>query len=299
MLSTLRSQRIKSQFTRKVWFKNDQPLIKVPTYRTFSIVQKKDIIKNDISYVKTAEDVVVRDVGMGRFIKDVYKFSGGGIAGSLCVSLAIYPFMSIGSGAEFVTLLSGFIGGCVSIYAIDKGKYDIKSDTVGKKEIKYSVNSQGRLLGYTGLVGSMGVVISPLTSIVMELDPMIVPSSVAITGLIFGGASLYAYKQPRASLLPLKATLYGALTGFIGLGLFSIACAYLFGWYGLLTIWHTFDIYVGIGLFSMFIASDTHLAIQKYKNGNPDHLGCAVEIYLDLMNILIRVMEILAKNQKK
>src|SRR5204862_7335952 len=113
------------------------------------------------------------------------------------------------------------------------------------------------------------------------------------------GASIYAYMKPADSLLYLKAPLMGALTGFVGMGLLSIGSMLIFGPNAFSDMWYSFDTYAGIVLFTGFTAFDTQNAIQKYKENNPDHLGCAVELYLNFVNLLIRFMEILMKAKQK
>ncbi len=62
---------------------------------------------------------------------------------------------------------------------------------------------------------------------------------------------------------------------------------------------HNVDLYGGIALFTGFTAYDTHRAIDLYKRNDPDHLGVATDMYLNFMNLLIRIMEIYLKMQRK
>ena len=52
-----------------------------------------------------------------------------------------------------------------------------------------------------------------------KINPTILPASLAVTSLIFGSASVYAYMQPKDSLLSWGKSLQGALFGIIGLQL--------------------------------------------------------------------------------
>jgi len=58
------------------------------------------------------------------------------------------------------------------------------------------------------------------------------------------------------------------------------------------------DIYGGILLFTGLTVYDSYQARLAYVRGEPDHLGVSVDIYLDLMNLLIRIMEAMAKAKK-
>lgn len=54
------------------------------------------------------------------------------------------------------------------------------------------------------------------------------------------------------------------------------------------------DTYLGLAIFTGFVAYDTHLAMSMYESGYADHLLCGLNIALDFWNILIRVMQILS-----
>lgn len=53
------------------------------------------------------------------------------------------------------------------------------------------------------------------------------------------------------------------------------------------------DCFIGVGLFTAFVAYDTHVAINAYESGNADHLGVSIDFALDFWNILTRVAQIL------
>ena len=63
--------------------------------------------------------------------------------------------------------------------------------------------------------------------------------------------------------------------------------------------WFSLDTYGGIVVFSGMTAYDTHVAIKMYKDGIPDHLECATQLYLNFVNILIRFIEILSRMKQK
>ena len=62
---------------------------------------------------------------------------------------------------------------------------------------------------------------------------------------------------------------------------------------------HNVNVYGGVVVLSAFTAYDTHNMIELYKKGEPDSLSAATNFYLNFMNLLVRIMEILAKTQKK
>lgn len=56
---------------------------------------------------------------------------------------------------------------------------------------------------------------------------------------------------------------------------------------------HRADCFIGVGLFTAFIAYDTHVAMLAYENGNADHLGTSISFALDFWNVLVRVAEMI------
>ncbi len=50
-----------------------------------------------------------------------------------------------------------------------------------------------------------------------NINPAILPASIAITTILFGSASAYAYMKPKDSLLSWGSSLYAGLIGLIGL----------------------------------------------------------------------------------
>lgn len=61
---------------------------------------------------------------------------------------------------------------------------------------------------------------------------------------------------------------------------------------------HNVDTYAGIGLFSAMSIYDYHIARERFYKNDPDDLSVATSFYLDFMNVLIRVIEILSKIKK-
>lgn len=116
---------------------------------------------------------------------------------------------------------------------------------------------------------------------------------------IFGGASAIAYALPKDSALGYGKVLFGSLLGLIVMQLVGLGSHYFMGSNALSNLLFTVDNYAGILLFIGFIGYDTHVAIKEYEKGNADHLGISVQLFLDLWNLLIRILEIMAKSKKK
>ena len=56
---------------------------------------------------------------------------------------------------------------------------------------------------------------------------------------------------------------------------------------------HRVDTFLGIGIMTAFVAYDTHVAIKSYQLGYADHYLVAMDLSLDIWNILVRMMEVL------
>ena len=90
----------------------------------------------------------------------------------------------------------------------------------------------------------------------------------------------------------------GGLVGLVGMGLVGLGSQLIFGPTMFSMALHSIDTYAGIVLFTAMSAYDTHKSIEMYENKDPDHLGCAINLYLDFINLLIRIMEVMAKIKK-
>ena len=51
-------------------------------------------------------------------------------------------------------------------------------------------------------------------------------------------------------------------------------------------------------VFSLFICVDTQIIIERALNGDSDSVHSALDLFLDFLNIFIRIMIILSKNNK-
>jgi FtsH-binding integral membrane protein len=172
----------------------------------------------------------------------------------------------------------------------------VKVYTNGKKnqvEISYSINSIPRTLSYISLIVGNGIIMVPMFAIIPD---SVLPAFIASSS-VFGGATWYAMTRKTGELEIWGSALHGGLTGLVGVSLVGLGSNLIFGhnWFGDIT--HLVSLYGGIPLFTGLVAYDTHKSIEKYQSGDPDHLGCSTELYLDFINLFVRFMEIIAKIQ--
>jgi FtsH-binding integral membrane protein len=180
-----------------------------------------------------------------------------------------------------------------------KPKYVVESQKLNameKIEMIKSVNSPLRKAMFgLGIVG-LGLSSAPLIAMATAMSPTIVPTCLGLTAAIFGGASLAAYNMKKDSMLKYSGVLFGSLLGLIGLQVAGLAAALIVGPNPFSLLLFNASNYITIGLFTAFIAYDTHVAIKLYETGEPDHLGMASNFLLDLWNIFTALLRIFSKD---
>ncbi len=233
--------------------------------------------------------------GMHKFLGRVYGTTGLSIAATLGLAQGLshfgfaleHPIECLGLG--IVASFGGLAGIMYKKYRVIQDSDEIRSE-----------NSSARLLSYGAFVAGMSLTLSPMVQICNDFSPTILPIATGLSLFTMAGASLVAYSRPADSLLVYKAPLMGALTGLVGVSVSALVGGWIFGYNNLMIqLLHNVDLYGGIILFTGFTAYDTHRAIDMYKRNDPDHLGVSTDMYLNFMNLLIRIMEITAKTQQK
>jgi len=242
------------------------------------------------------KSVSIPGVGLKRFMAKVYTNMGLGVAASIGTSLAFSPFIS--EATVLPTFVVGAIGSFGSIYVFSKYKPTYHSTLVGDEPVYYTKNPKWREWSFWGLSASMGLTMSPLVHIIMKSDPFVVPASILISSYIFGSCALYSYRTANTQILQWKAPLMIGLGGLVGMQFAGLVVSMFMGPNSFSSIVHNVDVYGGIGLFTLMSIYDSYIAKQMYIRGDPDHLSCTLTLYLDFMNLLIRVMEALAKARK-
>lgn len=148
-------------------------------------------------------------------------------------------------------------------------------------------------LGMAGL----GLSASPLFMAANAIDPSIIPTALGITCGIFGGASFAAYSMPKDAMIGYGRILGGSLLGLIAMQLIGLGSLAIIGPNAFASLFFSVHNYIGIGLFTAFVAYDTHLAIKAYESGVPDHVGLSIQFLLDFWNLLINVISLLGGNR--
>lgn len=228
---------------------------------------------------------------MNQFLMRVYNTTGLSILGALG-STALFmsmPFVWTNMGISCILGAIMTIGGFMGTTYMRPVNVVEKINGV---EIFKTMNNPARLALYGVGIAGLGLGAAPLFMMAQAVSPTIIPSALAITSAIFGGASLLAYNMPKDKMLGYGGVLMGSLLGLIGLQLIGLLTAAFTGPNALSTLLFSANNYIGIGLFSALIAYDTHVAIKMYEMREADHLGMSVQFLLNFWNILVRLISI-------
>ncbi len=245
--------------------------------------------------------------GLNQFIKKTYLWTGGAISSSIGISI-------LGTKIDFITSLFDsveiFLGtgigmsiiGTIGVSLIKPTLHTSVQNSINfinrqQKDTKfsylYTTNSIPRILSYGSLVSGMGILMIPMF---VAFPDAIIPAFVGSSS-VFGGAVYYGLTKKQEEIKTWEPTLYSGLSGLVGVSLLGLGSNLLLGQNMFGSAAHLISLYGGIPLFTGLIAYDTYKAIERYNEGIPDHLGCSVDLYLDFINVFVRLVEIIAKIQ--
>lgn len=239
---------------------------------------------------ESLRETIARDVGLQQFLGRVYLTAGCGIATTLTV-----PIVAQTLAPEFVdsTALALLFGGAATSLAasvaLERTKY-----TIDNAETR-SINSMPRRLSFGLLIGGVSTMLTPFSQVISEISPSIWPTATVLSLATMGVATAWARSRPLGSLLTWQGPMYGGLAALLSTGVSALVAQAFFPSSGVAVLLHSIDVYGGIALFTALTAYETHKATEMYLNGNPDHMGCAVHVYLDFLNLLLRIADVLAK----
>lgn len=149
-----------------------------------------------------------------------------------------------------------------------------------------SKNPAVSFLGYNLVVVPLGLVISTLVAMYGDISAVVVKDAFIYTSLITFG--MLALEMIRPQLFAkLGGALLGCLTGLIICELILL----LFHVRQEMTDW------IAAGLFSLYIGYDIYRS-QQFPKTVDNAVDCAIDIYLDVANLFIRILSILAKSKK-
>lgn len=128
-----------------------------------------------------------------------------------------------------------------------------------------------------------GMALAPLVAVTMAKG--VLGTAIVLTGAVFFGFSAAAYLAPRASLLALQGPLFGMLMGMVAISILNLFYPTVFA--------HSIILYGGLALFSLFVSVDTQAMIERARCGAGDHVQDALQMFLHVVNIFVRIAQIL------
>jgi len=136
-----------------------------------------------------------------------------------------------------------------------------------------------------------GVVIAPLIAHTLNLDPAIVSTAFLGTTLVFACFSGAALLSERRSYLYIGGMLSSGLSILVTLSFLNFFFRSMFMF--------NIQLYLGLVVFCGFVVFDTQLIVEKSVMGDKDFVGHALELFLDFINIFVRLLIILSKDKKE
>merc|ERR1712070_300949 len=114
---------------------------------------------------------------------------------------------------------------------------------------------------------------------------MIIPMALGATTGMFGVMTVGALLAPKGAALRLGPPLFGGVICLLGVGIGSMFVDVSSPWYPVL---HSFQLYGGLGIFSLYVAYDTAQIIDDYEHGNRDVVHGAVNLFINFKAMFTR-----------
>lgn len=238
--------------------------------------------------------MIQKDTNLNKFMTKIYRTTGVSILGSLGLSALLSASVPFVMAHPFATMLGGFVMSVAGIQGVSSIKPKIVQEKQpGGKIIENLQNPLIRKLAFLSFIGGSAISLSPLMGILMAWNPAIIPMAAGISALTMGGASLYAMYKPLGHFKPWESTLYSTLLGLVGMNVASLLLTACIGPNVISMACSRVDLYVGLGLFTLFQAYDTHKAVEAFEAGNHDYLEHVVDFFLNFKNLFVRIIQLI------
>ena len=199
--------------------------------------------------------------GQAAYLRRVWGLAGAnvGIASVGCIGgmvLGISPLISFG-------------GSLVSILALGFGAPKGSNPAL----------RAGLLASSALFIGSS---LGPIVGASLAMDPLLLPMALGASGGIFAGATVFSLMAPEGRMLSLGGPLFGGLLVLLGCGILGMFYPH--------PVLQSVSLYGGLALFSVYVAYDTQVILDDYKNGMEDAVQHSLNLFLDFVNIFRRVL---------
>jgi len=213
------------------------------------------------------------DMKVGKHLQNVYA--------SLCLTI-----LAAAAGA-FAHMNYHFGGGgtCMGVFLIGLYLHSSRNPN-GNFD-------QTRFLALLALGFLKGASIGGLIQQALYIDTSIVVTALLATAAVFGCFSAAALLGQRRAYLYLGGTLSSVMFYLMVANLGN----YMFGFNSQLI--HGAQLYVGLGVFCGYVVFDTQMIIEKADRGDRDVVQHAMQLFLDLIAIFVRLLIILMKNAQQ
>lgn len=243
--------------------------------------------------------------GLARFATRVMARMGVSVGATVALGLAghalVGPAALAGAVLPIVaTSLVGMWGGIYALSAIQP-RYVTVEHADGTIEQRTEHDAR-REAAFCAIIAGAGLCVAPMVSIVATVAPMALPMSLLTSALVFGGAAYatlrYAARRGDAAVMRWRAPLYGGLGALVVTQLAGVVATLVIGPNAFSIAIHSIDTFGGIALFTALSGYDTYMCVRAYALGAPDELVLTTSVYLDFINLWIRIMEVYARARK-
>jgi len=220
-------------------------------------------------------------------VRSTYMYFGGGIG------ITALSAVAVSRNARLMSMMMRN-----SWLAIGGTLVAVIGSAVLARSIPYKGGFGAKHMAWLLHTGVMGAVIAPLT---LMGGPLLLRAAWYTAGVV-GGLSILAMSAPNEKFLMMGGPL---ACGFGVVFVSSLAGIFLPPTTALGAGLYSISIYGGLVLFSMFLLYDTQLVMKKAEEHPPgtlqpfDPINASLRIYIDALNIFIRIATILAHNKRK
>ncbi|MBR5667948.1 MAG: US12 family protein [Lachnospiraceae bacterium] len=179
--------------------------------------------------------------------------------------------ITVGNVYEYINPIPFFIGYFVLVIA-------------GSLIASKSDNAMVSFIGYNMIVLPIGLVVSTVVELYGGVQSTVVAEAFLITMCVTAVMALFAVTKPDL-VATIGGILFPCLIGLIVAEVVVLLLGYnnnIFSW-------------IGAALFSLYIAYDIYRS-QQFTKTVDNAVDCAVDIYLDITNLFLRILRIVANS---